>query len=184
MAGIKVSIDTSRFDRAMTRAAVGFADFSIPIRAGADAYRLEHGKAWDAVKYATGGVNFRGTASWPAAKDQYQRKDGTAVPAWGNVQKARGRGKVKARTRPSGQPVKPGDVMMVDTANMRNDYLANPSYLRGGNRVEFTARKEYSGAQNARRPFVFFAKVDIDRFTSECSKYARAVLRVASARRG
>jgi hypothetical protein len=173
---MKATVDLSQFTRTMDSLAIGLADFGIPMRVAADEYRLLHGQEWDEVKFSSGTVMFRSEAAWPAAADQYTRSDGTVVPAWGGVPKVRGRGNVKGKKRPSGAPVKADEVMMVDTAHMRNEFLANPKYEENGNRVIFETTAEYAGVQNARRPFAFFAAVDVENFRNNCARYVQALM--------
>lgn len=67
-----------------------------------------------------GGGDARGT-HWDYFADQYVRKDGTVVPAWGIP------GQVQGRLRHSGQRVKLGDSIMQDTGEMKRAVLSQHS---------------------------------------------------------
>lgn len=67
---------------------------------------------------AVAGGEYRGV-TWPGFASQYTRKDGTEVPAWGGVPRADGKGSVKPRLRPSGQPVTPASLLVQDTGRLR-----------------------------------------------------------------
>ena len=112
------------------------------------------------------GGRYRGVR-WKYFANQYTRKDGTIVPAWGGVPRVRpgwhpdGRrhkrttGNVSGRLRPSGQRVKRGDAVGQDTATMRKRALTT---IRQTSEVlELGPRGvRYAAYQQRGRPFLFF----------------------------
>ena len=93
--------------------------------------------------------------TWRYFADQYTRKaDGVTVPAWGGVQRLRGRGTVQGRKRPSGARVKQGDAIMQDTNTLRSRALASVRITRF--RLVMGNNLTYGAAQQAMRPYAFF----------------------------
>ena len=99
---------------------------------------------------------------WSPLAAQYVRKDGTTVPAWGGVPRVDGKGLVKPRQRPSGQPVSPASQLLQDTGRLRQraateEVRVTPTTLAFGTRLE------YAAFQQALRPFLFVTDEDADK---------------------
>ena len=93
--------------------------------------------------------------TWAYFADQYTRKtDGVVVPAWGGVQKLRGRGKVKGRLRPSGSRVSFGDSVGQDIGHLRRAALISRRLTR--NALIMGGNVEYGAAFNKHRRYAFF----------------------------
>lgn len=109
---------------------------------------------------ATRGGAHRGVY-WRPFSPQYIRADGTVVPAWGGVPKVRGRGMVKPRKRPSGQPVTPASLLMQDTGRLRQ--RAATGFVRiMPNAIEFGPNLHYAAFQQSLRPFLFVTMEDAE----------------------
>ena len=105
------------------------------------------------------GGTYRGV-TWDYFAPQYTRKtDGVTVPAWGGVPKVKGSGNVKARIRPSGAPVSPGDSIVQDSGVLRSRAALvvqmKPNVLELG-----PQGVTYAKYQQAMRPFLFFTPKD------------------------
>ena len=114
------------------------------------------------------GGSHRGV-SWDAFSPQYVRKDGTEVPAWGGVPRVDGKGMVKPRVRPSGQPVTPASMLMQDTGRLRQRAATDivqitPTLLVFGTNLDYAAQ------QQQLRPFLFVTDEDADRLADIVAK--------------
>lgn len=112
---------------------------------------------WDRLSYGRGAGTHRGV-HWRPFADQYTRKDGTHVPAWGGVPKVRGRGLVQGRLRPSGTRVTMGSAIMQDTGNLRGKAVGILNLTK--NRIIMGPEgtpATYAAHQQAMRPFLFFS---------------------------
>lgn len=110
-------------------------------------------------KLAHGGSD-RGV-NWPKFANQYVRKDGTEVPAWGGVPKVRGEGSVKGKLRPSGKRVTSSSLLMQDTGRLRSERL-NLQRLTPSS-IQFGPTAAYAGAQHKLRPWSFFTPKEIEK---------------------
>lgn len=103
------------------------------------------------------GGTYRGV-QWDYFADQYTRKSGVTVPAWGGVPKVRGRGVVKGRKRASGARVSAGDSIVQDSMVLRGEaalvLTMSPGRLRMGTNLS------YAKHQARWRPFLFFTEKD------------------------
>lgn len=144
--GITIKIDDKALRKELRRFGKKAENGTKPLTHFYQWWKLTVSAAWNKVK-ATGGI-FRGV-EWPAMKDQYKRKDGTVVPAWGGVPYAKStevtrngrtftrrfkrRGKVKGRSRQGRKNVRVRrtDVLNADTGRLRSAVLAaRPRILR------------------------------------------------------
>lgn len=110
---------------------------------------------------AVRGGSARGVV-WPPFAPQYIRKtDGVVVPAWGGVPKLRGKGMVKPRKRPSGQPVTPASLLVQDTGRLRQRAATEVVEVSPASLV-FGTRLEYAPYQQELRPYLFVTDEDAD----------------------
>lgn len=105
-------------------------------------------------KLSKGGSN-RGS-TWEYFKTAwYARSDGTEVPIWGGIRKARGQGIVKGKLRsknPEGKKTyKRGDSLMQSTGILRGALLADLRVNMSA--VEMRTPVKYAGFQEALRPW-------------------------------
>jgi hypothetical protein len=84
---------------------------------------------------------------WPAHKGRY-RKDGTYVPPWGGIKKARGKGAVKGRVRQ-------GATQLGNRAGglWRSLISARPQFLNRGKSAFISTEIVYAQRQFKRRPW-------------------------------
>jgi len=99
------------------------------------------------------GGTFRGV-NWPPFADQYQRKDGTIIPAQGGIPKIKGKGLVKGRLRPSGKRVTASSQLLRDTGQLMASIGHGMKIDNKG--LHIATAKNYGAAQQERRPFLFF----------------------------
>lgn len=109
---------------------------------------------------AVRGGEYRGV-KWSPFSPQYIRADGTVIPAWGGVPKVRGKGRVKARKRPSGKPVTPASLLMQDTGRLRQRAATEVVEITPAT-LTFGTRLVYAPYQDALRPFLFVTDEDAD----------------------
>ena len=124
-----------------------------------DWFANECANAWKAITIA-GGM-FRGVF-WPPMKPQYTRKDGTVVPPEGGTPRVDGKGSVKPKRSPSGQPITQTSVLVQDTGNLRNDFLLMPK-AKDDKRLLLEPSPgtlKYAEEQHKRRPWAFFISSD------------------------
>jgi len=99
------------------------------------------------------GGTFRGV-TWKPFANQYVRKDGTVIPAWGGIEKVKGKGKVLGRLRPSKKRVTEQSELLRDTVQL---YAAIPSgMIVDDEGLHIATSKEYGVYQQRTRPFLFF----------------------------
>jgi len=121
-------------------------------------------------KLGKGGTN-RGV-TWKPFAPQYTRKaDGVTVPAWGGVNKVRGRGKVKGRKRPSGTRITRQSKLVQDTGTLRSRAAAVIRMTRTTG--ELGPNLNYATKQNEKRPFLFFTKGDGRKYNQVLAAYFR-----------
>ena len=145
---------------------------------GLDAYAEAPEQAWEESaqymrvrtdsmfkKLRKGGTH-RGV-TWRPFANQYTRKSGVVVPAWGGVPRvapgyrkngsrmSRISGTVQGRKRPSGQRLKKSDALMQDTMRMRG--TAALVVRQTNNTMELGPQGvKYAKWQNKMRRFLFF----------------------------
>lgn len=115
------------------------------------------------------GGSYRGIY-WRPFSPQYLRADGTLVPAWGGVDKVRGRGQVKGRKRPSGQRVTLHSLLMQDTGRLRSRATTGMVRLTPRS-IEFGPNLEYAAHQNAMRPFLFVTAADTEAMVAAVARH-------------
>ena len=117
-----------------------------------------------------------GHESWAPFANQYTRKDGTVVPAWGGVPRVYGKGNVLGRKRPSGQRVTESSKIELDTGTLRASVglraITNTT-------LDYGTNLSYSGAQQSLRAFTFFVDTDRQKISSICKNWIKdSILKV------
>lgn len=110
-----------------------------------------------------GGGSYRGV-QWPGFRPQYVREDGTEVPAWGGVDKVRGKGRVKGRLRPSGTRVTARSLIMRDTGYLASAAASVRKTRRSGRLLIIETPVKYAAPQQSMRPFMFFTRADRQKY--------------------
>lgn len=121
---------------------------------------------------ATGGTS-RGVR-WGRYGDQYTRRDGTVITAWGGQQKVRGEGQVKGARKASGERItqysrlygnfKPGSLLRVHRTTPTSIEIGSPT---SGPAVYLEEMRQYA----------FYTQRDQRAFDAICTKWARAELK-------
>lgn len=103
------------------------------------------------------------TVLWKWFADQYTRKDGTVVPAYGEPPR------VKGRLRHSGKRVKQNDKVMQDRGTLKQFALSE--FKVGSHFLEADTPVKYADEQQKMRPFAFFVQQDTDVLKDLIIKY-------------
>lgn len=134
-------------------------DMYRPLARFYEGWKAERSLKWGQMRASRGGAYFG--KRWAPMQDQYTRQtDGVTVPAWGGVTKLQGKGKVKAKKRPSGQRVSKNSVLMQDTGAMRNSWLGSRPHIDENVLSIGLGALEYTKHQEKRRRFAFWARND------------------------
>lgn len=173
MSGTRVTVSDTMALRLFDRYAKEGTNFRKPLEEFRRWWQLKTAKAWNVP--VTGGT-FKGRP-WPGMKEQYTRKDGTVVPAWGGVPKVLGKGAVKGKKRPSGQRVTQSSKMIQDTNHLMRDFTLSVLEL-GRTRLRIGSELDYAREQHERRPFAFWEKpTDTKMLKGFCLAHLRTLKR-------
>lgn len=92
---------------------------------------------------------------WKYFAPMYTRKDGTVVPAWGGIKKARGKGNVLGRIRRPGVRLKQGDALLDSTSTLKGRATLTQR-IDGRSITMGPGGLVYAAYQDRMRPFLFF----------------------------
>ena len=121
-------------------------------------------------RLAHGGI-YRGIR-WPWFAPQYRRKtDGVLVPAEGGVPRLDGKGVVLGRLRGSGARVDSRSNLLRDTGHLRAAAATVARVHNHGKTLEIITPVKYAAIQQARRPFTFFTRADVERYNKWAAEY-------------